>query len=254
MINPIANTADFSQATQDSGTNEIRDQFLTMLMAQIQHQDPLNPMETAEFTSQLAQLSTVEQLQSVNRNLGFEQLYLASINNSQALGFIGKEVMASGDTIDWDGETSPGLNYMLNSNASNVVVNVLDNNGTVVRTIHAGEQEEGKQSITWDGAYSSGEPAPAGTYTFKVIASDSDGSQVDAVTMLSGKVDGIAFEDGVTYVTVRGLKIPIGDIIEINSFSSPPVEEEEPGSVVDEVVETVKELGKAAIKVAPFLM
>ena len=258
MISSVNTTSSYYETTQSSSTNELQDQFLTMLMAQIQFQDPLNPMETAEFTSQLAQLSTVEQLTGVNKNLEYLQLYMASINNSQALNFMGKEVLASGNSVYWNQETSPNVNYILNSNASDVVVNIFDENNSLVRTIHAGQQNEGTQSIVWDGANSDGEPAPEGTYTFKVMATDIDGNTVDTITMLSGVVEGISYEGGVTYVTVRGHDIPIGDIIEIKEVpkSSEEVDnaEEDDGGVLDEVVDAVRMLGETAIKAAPFIL
>ena len=258
MINPLESTG--STGNVSNGTmedkNNLQDQFLEMLMAQIQHQDPLNPMEPSEFTSQLAQLSTVEQLESVNKNLNYQQLYLASINNSQALGFIGHEVMAAGNSVHWDGENSGEINYSLEGNATRVVVNVFDKNDTLVRTIHLGEQQKGWHKISWDGSDSTGQQLPEGTYTFKVMASDSSGDAINSSTMLSGVVDGIDFEDGVTYVTVQGQKIPIGDIIEINSVKEPEEGqvEEDDSSIVDDVFDTLRTVGNTAMKIVPFAL
>ena len=124
MVSPVINRIETFEATQSESSNELQDQFLTMLMAQIQHQDPLNPMETTEFTSQLAQLTSVEQLQDVNKNLSYLQLYMASINNSQSLAFVGKDVTASGNSIYWNGNTPSRINYSLAAEAASVVVNV----------------------------------------------------------------------------------------------------------------------------------
>ncbi|MBW1702547.1 MAG: flagellar hook assembly protein FlgD, partial [Deltaproteobacteria bacterium] len=76
-----------------------KDAFLNLLVTQLRHQDPLSPMESTQFTAQLAQFSSLEQLSSVNENLGILRIYQASINNSQAVGFIGKTVKASGDSV-----------------------------------------------------------------------------------------------------------------------------------------------------------
>ena len=97
VVEPVTNTFSTPSSAELNTSEGLKDSFLTMLMAQLQYQDTLDPMENTEFTAQLAQINTVEQLQQVNRNLGYQQLYMASINNSQALDFIGKEIVAPVD-------------------------------------------------------------------------------------------------------------------------------------------------------------
>ena len=78
---------------------------------------------------------------------------------------------------------------------------------------------------------------------------------IDSMTMLTGTVDGVEFEDGVTYVTVRGQKIPIGDIIEINRLEEPDEQpEEDDGGIIEDITDTVRGLGRAALRVTPFLL
>lgn len=215
-IAALSNSGASTQTTEIvDPSQEIQDSFLTMLMAQLQNQDPLNPMENTEFTAQLAQINTVEQLQGVNQNLGYLQLYMASMNNSQAIGFIGKEVLASGDSVYFDGYNQQDINYRLQGNASQVAVTVYDTSGRLVRTLHAGAQASGPQQITWDGRDGNGNLMAEGTYSFKIMATDVSGGTVGSTRMLTGVVDGVTFQDGITYVTVNGQKIPIGDIVEI---------------------------------------
>jgi flagellar basal-body rod modification protein FlgD len=263
MIDPVVNTlnsnATGASETEKTGTNELQDSFLKMLIAQIQHQDPLDPMENTEFTAQLAQINTVEQLQGVNKNLGYLQLYMASVNNSQALGFIGKEVHATGNSVYWDGDAASSINYSLNSNASNVVINIYDTNNHLVDTIRCGSQDKGTHAVTWQGTNLSGSTVEAGTYKFNVSATDQSGQSVDATTMLSGKVDGVAFEGGVCYVTIGGQKIPIGDIIEIKQALTQPAEgqendEGEEGQMADTILETAAKIGKLGLMAAPLLL
>jgi flagellar basal-body rod modification protein FlgD len=224
-----------------------------MLIAQIQNQDPLDPIKNSEFVTQLAQINTVEQLQSVNKNLGYLQLYMASINNSQAIEFIGKEILASGDTVYWNGNTPSSINYSLNSNATSVVVNIYDTDGQLVTSIHQGEQDQGVQEVLWSGRYSDGDTAPEGTYRFEVLATDIEGNPVNSIKMLSGLVDGISFEEGICYVTVGGNKIPIGDIIEIRARQDTQEEQDEETGTMEKIIDTVETLGKTAAKVAPLL-
>lgn len=265
MIDQVTNTINASAGGKTASTEgaDLQDSFLKMLIAQIQHQDPLDPMENTEFTTQLAQINSVQQLQGVNKNLGYLQLYMASVNNSQALGFIGKEVHATGNSAYWDGDSAASINYDLKSNASNVVINIYDPDNHLVDTIRCGSQEKGAHVATWQGTNLGGSTVQAGTYKFTVSAVDQSGQSVDATTMLSGKVDGIAFEGGVCYVTIGGQKIPIGDIIEIKQAQALPAESQEEDTsedegaenqVVDNILETAAKLGKLGLMAAPLLL
>ena len=257
MIDSVVNTlstgtTQTSQSSTDKAS-EIANTFYKLLTTQIQYQDPLNPMENTEFTSQLAQLSSVEQLQGVNKNLTYLQMYMASINNSQALSFIGKEVNASGNTVYWDGTNSPTLNYSLSGDAARVVVNMYDENNNLVRTYHLGEQKKGEQSFTWEnGLDNDGDKVGAGTYKFNVLATNADGNAVNSTTMLSGRVEGLTFEEGVTYVLVNGQKIAIGDIISIKGIDETAAATQQTGT--GSAATTIKTLGKAALTVAPFIL
>ena len=97
-ITPIDSSA-VSTETQTSASAEIlgKDDFLNLLVAQLQHQDPLNPAESTEFTAQLAQFSSLEQLSNINDNLKNMELFQTSVTNSQAVSYIGKEITAKGN-------------------------------------------------------------------------------------------------------------------------------------------------------------
>lgn len=256
MIDAVVNTYTTATANTSSSStdqaSEIANTFYKMLTTQIQYQDPLNPMENTEFTSQLAQLSSVEQLQGVNTNLTYLQMYMASINNSQALSFIGKEVNASGNTVYWDGTNSSEINYSLSSDAARVVINIYDQNNNLVKTYHEGERDKGEQSLTWNGLDNDGEEVSEGTYKFSVLATNAEGKTVSSTTMLSGKVDGLTFDEGVTYVTVNGQKIAIGDIISIKAADE--TDDTTQQTNTGTTAATIKTLGKAALTVAPFML
>ncbi|MCX8043205.1 MAG: flagellar hook assembly protein FlgD [Desulfobacterota bacterium] len=258
MIDPVVNTLSTTSTTQSSGStdkaSEIANTFYKLLTTQIQYQDPLNPIENTEFTSQLAQLTSVEQLQGVNKNLTYLQLYMASINNSQALGFIGKEIKATGNTVYWNGETSPSLDYTLNGDASRVIINIFDQNNRLVRTIHAGQQSKGDQSIVWDGKDKNGNAVSKGLYKFEVLATNTDGKAVSATTMLSGTVEGLTFENGVTYVEVNGQKIAIGDIISISAPKQSDNTTSDQTNSNSSIGTVMKTLGKAAMMAVPLML
>jgi len=187
-----------------------KDDFLKMMIAQLKHQDPLNPLDGTDFTAQLAQFSSLEQLSNMNDQLKTLGLYQASLNNSQAANLIGKEITAIGNVIKVDG-TSADLTYNLTEGAEKVVVSIYDEGGNLVDTLDLGSQKEGENSVTWN---CSG--IAAGNYTFEVSATDADGDVVPAYTMITGKVMGVSFDEGSPVLSVNGQDIPLGDVISVN--------------------------------------
>jgi len=187
-----------------------KDDFLKMMVAQLQNQDPLNPLDGTDFTAQLAQFSSLEQLTNTNAQLETLALYQSSLNNAQSVSFIGKEITAKGNIIKVDG-TSTDLTYNLSEGAQKVVVSIYDEGGNFVDTLELGSQQEGENSVTWDSS-----AVAAGDYTFDVSASDADGNVVSAYTMITGKVTGVSFEEGSPILSVNGQDIPFGNIISVN--------------------------------------
>jgi len=191
-----------------------KDDFFKMMIAQLQHQDPLNPLDGTDFTAQLAQFSSLEQLTNVNDQLEMLGLYQASLNNSQSISLIGKEITAIGDIIKVDG-ASTDLTYNLSEGAEKVTISIYDEGGNLVDTLEPGSQQEGGNSVTWD---CSG--IAAGNYTFEVSASDANGDVVPAYTMITGKVTGVSFEEGSPIFSVNGQDIPLGNIISVNETAA----------------------------------
>ena len=215
IIAPVVNDSNLNNTTQSKSANDLQNMFMKLLTAQMQHQDPLNPMENTEFTTQLAEFTSLEQLQSMNKNLGYLQLYMASINNSQAMSFIGKEVVTSGNSIHFDGRDPVGIDFNLHSQASNVNINIYDENGSFVDTIGYGRMDSGEQSATWYGQDSNGNYMPAGNYNYELYAADENANKIGTTSFTTGVVDGITYIEGVGYVLIDDQKIAIGDIVEI---------------------------------------
>ncbi len=178
-----------------------RDQFLRLLVAQLQHQDPLNPMEGTDFTAQLAQFSSLEQLFGVNESLTGIQEALSVQENGDLLDFIGKTVKAEDNTIlVKDGSVVSG-SYTLEDRADVTVV-VYDSDGYEVRTLYPGWQDAGEYDVDWDGRNNSGEIAEDGTYTFEVSAKDDADHYVTVNTYVSGEVTGVTYEYGLPYLMI----------------------------------------------------
>jgi flagellar basal-body rod modification protein FlgD len=186
-----------------------KEDFLTMLIAQLKNQDPLNPMSGTDFAVQLAQFSSLEQLYNVNSQLETLGTSLASLTNAQLANMIGSEVTARGNTLTVDG-ASTKVAYSLSSDAQKVNVTIYDSMGIPVKTISAEGQNAGLNSLTWDTTN-----VKSGTYTFSVSAVDSNGNLVPASTMLTGKVMRVNINNGVPYLFVNGLNIAYGDVISV---------------------------------------
>jgi flagellar basal-body rod modification protein FlgD len=221
-VNPISNTGALSaadaakasaaaQAAQGLG----KDAFLKLLITQLQNQDPLNPADSTEFTAQLAQFSSLEQLSNINENIKTLELYQASINNAQAVSFIGKEIVAKGDKLEVTSGQPRACEFELGASAKKVVVSIYDAAGNFIRDLTAASMGSGKQSLTWDGRDLNGNTVPSGIYTFGVQAEGADGEKVSTTTFLTGTVSGVTFRDGITYLTVGGSEVSVGDVTRI---------------------------------------
>ena len=219
-----------------------KEDFLNLLVEQLKNQDPLNPMESTEFTAQLAQFSSLEQLANMNENLGYLRLYQASINNAQAVNFMGKTVKASGDSITVKDGAPNQMQFDLAGDAATVNIHIYDASDNLVRTINCGSLSEGEQSIEWDGADEDGETVPDGTYTFEVSAADSSGETVEASTYMTVEVTGITFKDGNAFLLAGDIEISMGDILEVMESTDT---EEEDSSTEEENSSTEEENSSA---------
>jgi flagellar basal-body rod modification protein FlgD len=193
-----------SEETSSTANEQVldRDDFLTLLLTQLQNQDPLDPLESAEFTAQLAQFSSLEQLFNANENLESIQEMIYNQGEEDLIQLIGKTVKADDNTILVEGETvlSSG-SYSLEEGADVSVV-MYDSSGNEVRTLYLGWQDEGEYTIDWDGLDTDGEMVDDGTYYFSVTAEDENGNEVEANTYIIGEVIGVTYQYGVPYLMI----------------------------------------------------
>ncbi len=192
-----------------------KEDFLELLVAQLQHQDPLNPSESTEFTAQLAQFSSLEKLQNIDATLNEFEVYQSTLNNIQTSGFIGKTVTATGSTFGVDDGKPDPIRFDLTTDADSVYVQIYDNFGGFVTDIRAGSRQAGEQQVAWDGLDSNGSIVADGTYTFTVMATDTDGATVASTSYTTGVVTGVDYETGNTNLLINDQKIPIGSVIRI---------------------------------------
>ncbi len=197
-----------------------KDAFLNLLIAQLQNQDPLNPTDSVEFTAQLAQFSSLEQLGNVNTNLKQLQYVQMSINNSQAVSLIGKQIRAFGNSLQRVDDQPVDCNFSLDQDAAVAVVSIYDSTGEFVKSIEAENLAKGNQTLEWDGTDQNGNPVPNGNYTFEVLATDAEGRDIGTATFFSGTVTGVTFENGRTMLVCDSQKVDLSEVVEVTLNSS----------------------------------
>ncbi len=197
-----------SSATSSGSTSLSMDNFLTLFTTELQYQDPTNPLESYELAAQLAQFSTVAELTDINTNIQSQESYLSSINNALMLDLIGKDVVATTDSLQVEsGEVHPA-SFTIGTDASSVTVKIYDSSGDLVRSLDLGEQTSGSHSIGWDGLDSSGQTVDDGTYTFTVEAEDADGESIDASTSVTGTVYAVQLDSSSTNIILNSADGP----------------------------------------------
>ncbi len=208
----------YSQAsTPETQDNSVmgKDDFLTLLVAQLQHQDPLNPAESTEFTAQLAQFSSLEQLQNIESTLSGFEVYQSTLNNIQSSKFIGKTVTATGSMFGVNGGNPDPIRFDLVNDADSVYIQVYDKFGGFVTDIQAGARQAGEQQVAWDGRDSNGAAVADGSYTFTVMAMNTDGAIVSSNSYTTGIVTGVDYKTGATNLLINDREVPISSVIRI---------------------------------------
>lgn len=190
-------------------------EFLTLLMAQLKHQDPMKPMENTDFTAQMAQFSSLEQLLNINKSIEAMATASAEATATQAVSLIGKEITADGNSVEVSGGAASDISFNLPNSAKSAVVKIENQYGEVVREIELSSLSAGDHSVPWSGADDLGNPLPDGRYTFSVEAKGPDGRRMDVTTRTKGVVTGVSFEDGAAYVHVGNMKFTLNEIIEV---------------------------------------
>lgn len=204
----------------DSNSTLGKDDFLTLLVAQLQNQDPLNPMDGTDFTAQLAQFSSLEQLQNINTNLESMHTTETIQTYSNAVSFIGKIVTALGNQIYVNDGVSEEIQFELSENAAGVYVSIYDEDGNYIQSLEYGAMSAGTQSLSWDGYDYLGNQSPDGTYQYNITAVDSDGSEVDVSTLTADTVTGVNYKDGQAYLITANQEIPLGDVVQVMDADS----------------------------------
>jgi flagellar basal-body rod modification protein FlgD len=199
-MSEIASVTDTSSLFQAPGSKETalgKDDFLTLLVAQLENQDPLNPADATEFTAQLAQFSQLEQLSNMSEKLDSFSNMAGQVERQSALGLIGGEVVVQASEFESYGG-SQDLGYRLEAPADKVTLYVLDSNGNNVATLSSEGTAPGEYFVEWDGTGDDGEPVDSGTYSLVARAFDEEEKVVETTSLIRSTVTGVELGDAET--------------------------------------------------------
>ena len=200
-VSPVGSSTTTSTTTASSSATE-KDQFLRLLITQIQNQNPMDPLDNAEFTSQLSQFAMLEELEQMNASLEQNMVYSQSLNNTMLLGLVGKQAVVEGDQVNMaDGDISSSQLQV--SAAGLATIEIRNESGTIVAT-YTHEVDPGWNDVTWDGLVSSGGAAADGAYTVSVSVEDRAGNALASTTYMSGIVESIRFENNLALLQIGG--------------------------------------------------
>jgi flagellar basal-body rod modification protein FlgD len=185
--------AALSQANQAGGQKKAadtgEDRFLALLITQLKNQDPLNPLDNAQLTSQLAQISTVQGIEKLNTTLTTLTGSFDAGQSLQAASLVGRQVLVAGNALALDASGANGA-FSLPQAAERLSVTVTDASGVAVHKVEMGAQPAGTQVFAWDGMSDSGARAVDGEYHFSITAL-ANGKAITADTLSVGRVDGV---------------------------------------------------------------
>ncbi len=203
MLSSLANTGAANGATATSKASQTdasasQDRFLKLLVAQLNNQDPMNPMDNAQMTSQMAQINTVSGIQQLNETIKSMATQFTSMQVMQGASMIGREVMTEGNTLAINAGAAKGA-VDLASDADRVTVQVMSPGGQVIDTLNLGKLPAGRTNFNWDASkYTS-----TGTPTFKITATQGT-TPVTATALARNKVESVSADTTGMTVTLQG--------------------------------------------------
>lgn len=191
--------------------------FLTLLVTQLQNQDPLDPLDANEFTAQLVQFASVEQ--QIKQNSNLEALIGVGKNAEVAsmVNFIGKSVEALGATLPLQDGAARG-SYVLSEPAAVTTLTIRDADDRVV-LVKSGETAAGRHDFGWDGRDEAGQQLPDGGYSIEVAAVRDDGSAIEVNTAISGRVSGASAGDGEATLFIGSVPVAMTNVITVGDTS-----------------------------------
>ena len=194
-----------------------KDVFIKLLTTELKYQDPLQPMDSTAFITQLAQFSELEEMSNLKALMGNAAASLTSVNNLSMAGLIGKDVQVEGRAFSHVEGLPDTLKYHLATDAGSVSIRIRNSAGDVVRKIGFSAQLAGMNSAIWDGLDNNGNLLPSGDYTFSVEARDAANGPIKVSEYTFGRVTGVNYKAGIPYFIVNGEEVLATTVSEVRS-------------------------------------
>lgn len=217
-VNSISsNTGVAAQTSASSASGSVDDaqsNFMKLLVAQMQNQDPMNPMDNAQMTSQMAQLNMVSGINQLNTTLSSALSSFQATQTMQASSLIGREVLVPSSTLQLSsGQAKMGVD--LAQSVDSLKLTVLDSAGQTLRSIDLGAKPAGLTQLAWDGATDAGAAAADGSYSFKLEALR-NGQSVTATALSAAQVGGVSLSNNNVRLSLPGLgEVALADVRQV---------------------------------------
>ncbi|MBN2694094.1 flagellar hook assembly protein FlgD [bacterium] len=192
-----------------------KDDFLKLLITKLQNQDPLNPTSDEAFVADLAQFSSLEQMENMNSGIQDLALLQSNATNTTMVQYIGKTAHLAGNQLSLsDGNAQIG--FELPQSAKKVSIQIYNEAGQLVRTIEKDSVPAGSHYVDWDGTKENGYQLPDGNYKVSITAQDGSGSSISVITRTSGVISGVTFENGYPELVINGTSYTLGSVISVS--------------------------------------
>ena len=192
-----------------------QDTFMKLLVAELKHQDPMDPVKNRDLVAQLATLTSVQKLTAIDEKLSGLQQGTLEGASLQSANLIGKTVTARTNTLTVNSLGVSAGGYGLPKAADSVKVAVVDSTGQVVKTLDMGAQQAGNKTFQWDGKDVNERRMPNGKYRFEVTATDSAGASIAPTTEVSGLVSEVRYTNGAPEVVVGNVHVGLSDVTSV---------------------------------------
>jgi len=191
-----------------------KDDFMTLLLVELQHQDPTEPMDSEKILTQTSQLAGLESAENTNKALESLALSLGTANQFSTISAIGKTADLGSNAIVYDEGSASSFEVYFPESIEQGTVQILDSSGALVKSLDVGTNPSGVYKFDWDGTNNSGNPADAGIY--HVTAAYTDQAGVSRETRLgSYPIESVRFDNGKTLVKVGSSYVPLENIKEV---------------------------------------
>lgn len=188
-----------------------KDDFLKLLLVQLENQDPQNPADEKEMIAQLAQFSSLEQMANLNTSFAELKASMEQQGRVSLLAAVGRNARLAGDGLVEDSAGQRNGAYTLDENAANVTVTVSDDAGITLRTFLLGPKTAGEHAFSWDGTLATGARATGGPFHYQVEAFDSKGTSIGATTYTEGRITGISLDEE-PLAFIGGFAVPFSSL------------------------------------------